>query len=102
MGGGGSIAGMVISLKNNNSLRTHRKRLFNRDKSGINKEGRKPLKYKHLSEKELKVVREEIAEKNRAFNYKKVLVLIISILITTSIVILLLNFSDEILRIFVP
>jgi tetratricopeptide (TPR) repeat protein len=71
MPGGGSILGMIISLRNNKQLlrkknRFDRRRMFSGDDpQNLIYGGNTPLEFKHISENELEEFRIKIRERNR-------------------------------------
>ena len=96
MGGEGSIAGMIISLRNNKSLRLNRKKYFKNDTRNIKTEAgnRKPKAYKHLTKSQILEIREEISAKSKVETLKKITAVIVALLITAGIVFLFLKYFD--------
>jgi len=91
MGGEGSIAGMIISYRNNRNLqksnREHRKELRRRLNEKI-EYGKNGLEYKHLSKRELEAYK-LILKRKKEIEHIKIVFLIISLSV---IVFLLLNY----------
>jgi tetratricopeptide (TPR) repeat protein len=71
MPGGGSILGMIISLRNNKQLlrkksKYDKRRIFSGDDPATLSHGKNtPLEFKHISGKELEEYRKKIRERNR-------------------------------------
>lgn len=67
MGGGGSIAGMIVSLRNNNSLRLGRKHFFTKERreSDSGEIKSKPAKHTKRSPEQILQFREELKKQRR-------------------------------------
>lgn len=93
---GGSVSAMITSLRSNNNLRMNRVKYFDKDTKNIQSElaNRKPLTYKHLTQKEILEIRKEITEKNKVETLKKITAVIIALLITTVIAFLFVKYFD--------
>jgi predicted nucleic acid-binding Zn ribbon protein len=76
MGGGGAMAGMNLSLKNNRNLLKESRRAFN----GIEDEGfipgyHKPLQFKKIPQAKLEEIRQRIREERKRERMKMAIVL---------------------------
>ncbi len=94
MSAGGTLAAMYISLKNNKSLRLQRKKYFDKDRCGVKSDIDKPKPYKHLTDSELADVRDELREKNKVENLKKVSALIIALVLTAILIYITVTYFD--------
>ena len=96
MSAGGTLAAMYISLKNNKNLRLHRKKYFDNDVREIKSEldDKKCKPYKHLTEAELTEVKNELREKNKIENLKKVTALIIALVLTAILIYITVTYFD--------
>ena len=96
MGSEGSTSAMIASLRNNKNLRLGRRKLFSREnrKGGSSNDINKPLTYKHLTEEQLIEVRQEISEKKKIDNLKKLTALIIAIALTGVLIYITINYFD--------
>ncbi len=97
MGGGGSIAGMITSFKNNRNLQNRnkerRREVFIRLKEKTNN-GNIKLSFKHLSEHELQVYKLMLRRKKYKENIKIALLIVIISVIVFLVLNYLLNFTS--------
>ena len=96
MSGGGSIAAMVASIKGNRALLKKNKRFFKQHpKAGdidFSKHIDHKLHYEKASEKQLQKIRDEIGEEQRRIAVKRLVILLISLIITAFIVFYVYDF----------
>lgn len=85
-------------LRNNRRIRSDKKSLFEKEEDGkYTKFGsKKPKAYKHLSQIELKSVREEVADTVELEKKNRITALAFSLIITTVIVIFAIIYIDQI------
>ena len=90
MSGGGSVAAMVASIKGNRALLNKKKRFFKRHpKTGdidSSKHKEHKLHYEKTSKKQLQKIRDEVNKEQRRITVKRLVILLVSLIITAFIV----------------